>query len=93
MAGVTTFLLQYLVYYFLLKIFFFMALVTKFTAFRLEKVVGLRCMGIVAVGASSCFQGGVNHRFVETYLFLFVAGIAHLIARILKDRLGDNTVA
>ena len=62
-AGVTTFLLQYLVYYFLLKIFLFMALVADLAAFCLEKIIGLRCMGIVATGASSCFQGGVYHRF------------------------------
>ncbi|MEJ2365227.1 MAG: hypothetical protein P8017_11220 [Deltaproteobacteria bacterium] len=92
MAGVTTFLLQYLVYHFLLKIFLFMALVAKFTAFCLEKISGRRCMGIVAVGASSFFQGGVHHRFVETYLVRFVAGIAHLIPGILKEQLGDYAV-
>lgn len=92
-AGVTTFLLQYLVYYFLLKIFLFMALVAKFTAFCLEKISGRRCMGVVAVGASSCFQGGVHHRFVETYLVFFVTGIAHLIPGIFKQQLGDYTVA
>jgi hypothetical protein len=91
-AGVTTFLLQYLVYYFLLKIFLFMALVAKFTAFCLEKISGRRCMGVVAVGASSFFQGGVHHRFVETYLVWLVAGIAHLIPGILKQQLGDYTV-
>ena len=91
-AGVTTFLLQYLVYYFLLKIFLFMALVAKFTASCPEKISGRRCMGIVAVGASSFFQGGVYHRFIETYLVWCVAGIAHLIPRILKEQLGDYTV-
>ena len=91
-AGFTTFLLQYLVYYFLLKIFLFMALVAKFTAFCLEKISCLRCVGIVAVGASSCFQGGVHHRFVETYLVWLVTGIAHLIPGMLKQQLGDYTV-
>ena len=91
-AGITTFLLQYLVYYFLLKIFLFMALVAKFTAFCLEKISGRRCMGIVAVGASSFCQGSVHHRFVKTYLVWLVAGIAHLIPGILKQQLGDYTV-
>jgi hypothetical protein len=91
-AGVTTFLLQYLVYYFLLKIFLFMALVAKFTAFCLEKMSRRRCMGIVAVGASSFCQGGVHHRFVETYLVWLVAGIAHLIPGILEQQLGNYTV-
>ena len=91
-AGVTTFLLQYLVYYFLLKIFLFMALVAKFTAFCLEKISGRRCMGIVAIDASSFFQGGVHHRFVETYLVWLVAGIAHLIPGILEQQLGNYTV-
>jgi hypothetical protein len=91
-AGVTTFLLQYLVYYFLLKIFLSMALVAEFTAFCLEKIGCLRCVGIVAVGASSFCQGGVHHRFVETYLVRLVAGIAHLIPGILKQQLGHYTV-
>jgi hypothetical protein len=93
MAGVTTFLLQYLVYYLLLKVLLFMALVAKLTAFRLEKIIGLRRMGIVALGAFTYFQGGVHHRFVKSYFLFFMAGIAHLIPRIFKQQLGDYAVA
>ena len=55
MTDVATFLLQYLVHDFLLKVFPFMALVAKYTAFCLEKISGLSCMGVVAVDAFSFF--------------------------------------
>jgi hypothetical protein len=55
------------------------ALVTKFTAFRPQKMARLGCMRVVATDAFFSFQSGVHHRFVQSYLLFFVAGIAHLI--------------
>jgi uncharacterized membrane protein len=36
-------------------------------------------MGVVTTDALFSFQSGVHHRFAQSYLLFFVAGIAHLI--------------
>jgi hypothetical protein len=68
------------VYYLLFIVSLIVAPVTKFTAFRPQKVVRLGRMGIVTSDAFFFFQGGVYYRFVQAYFLFFVAGIAHLIA-------------
>jgi hypothetical protein len=83
-AGVAWLFSYYLVDYLFFIVFLLMAPVTKFTAFCPQKTARLGCMGIVTTDASFLFQGGVHHRFVESYLLFFVAGVAHLIPLLFK---------
>ena len=68
------------------------ALVTKFTAFGPQKMARLGCMRIVTPDAFFLFQGGVHHRFVQSYLLFFVAVVAHLIPFIFKYEPGNYSV-
>jgi len=49
-------------------------------------------MGIVTTDTFFSFQGGVHHRFVQSYLLFFVAGIAHLIPLLFKYKPWDYSV-
>lgn len=91
-AGVAGLFYYYLVYYLFFKVLLLVALVTKFTAFCPQKFARLGCMGIVTSDASFLFQGGVQNRFVESYLLFFVAGIAHLIPLLFKYLPWNNPV-
>ena len=77
----------------LLEVFFPVALVTGFTSFELEKVIGLGGMGVMADDAFSLLKDGMNVRFIHADLFFAMAGITDFISFFLQKELGDKTVA
>ena len=91
-AGVAGLFSYYLVDYLFFIVFLLMALVTKLTALRPQKMVRLGGMGIVTPDAFFLFQSGVHHRLVQSYLLFFVAGVAHLIPFSFKYEPGNYSV-
>jgi hypothetical protein len=92
MARVARSFLQYPMNHFLFIILPFVALIAHFTPFCLEQSLFLGRMRIVATGALSSLQRCVHHSLVQSYLFLFMAGVAHLIASILEQQFRNYTV-
>jgi len=74
----------------LLIVFLLVALIARGTALCLEQVFRLGRVRVVAEGASSSLECGVDVCLVQANLVPAVAGVADLISFFLKDQLGDQ---
>lgn len=84
--------LKRFVHHFLFEQLLRMALIAKVAPFRLEQVVGLGCMRVVAERALPVFQHAVDMGLGQPELLFAVAGVTNLIADILENELGDDAV-
>jgi hypothetical protein len=90
-AGRATFL-PHLMNDLLFKIPFFVTLKTGCVPFRLQQVVELGSVRIMALSAFPSPQGRMHIRFVHPDLFFAVAGIADFIPFFFQDQFGYETV-